>query len=112
MSTRTYYLLPALVATLAITLPIDAPHAASAMPTIRVTYQDLDLATSAGVSTLYKRIERAAAEYCESTRLVTGTRVSTAFSRCVQDAVTTTVKKIDQPGLSALHTSHSDKSTS
>jgi UrcA family protein len=53
MSTYKYYLLAAL----ATTLPSAALPAATELPIVRVTYQDLNLATSAGVSELYKRVQ-------------------------------------------------------
>ena len=106
MSALTRKLLPALIASIATVLPLAAPQAATEAPTIRITYQDLNLATSAGVEVLYRRVLQAASDYCEATRALTGTRVSVAFNRCVKDAVATTVKTIDHPGLSAMHAAH------
>jgi UrcA family protein len=103
MSVRTSELLTALVATVAVCLPCVAPEAATDAPGIRIVYHDLNLATPAGVAALYARIRAAAEHYCDPARPVTGTRLSTAFDRCVKDAVATTVQKVNQPGLSALH---------
>jgi len=88
---------------IAAALPLAASQAATDSPTIRISYQDLNLATPAGVEALYRRVLQAASGYCEATRALTGTRVSVAFNRCVKDAVATTVKTIDHPGLSAMH---------
>ncbi len=103
MSARTRYLIATLVATLASALPIAASQAVANAPGTRVSYQDLNLSTPAGVSALYQRIQRAAGDYCEATRSLTGTRVSPQYNRCVTDAVATTVKQIAHPGLTALH---------
>ena len=106
MSSLTRHRLPSLIASIAIALPLAVSQAATDAPTIRITYQDLNLATAAGVEVLYRRVLQAASEYCESTRALIGTRVSVAFDRCVKDAVATTVKSIDHPGLSAMHAAH------
>ena len=103
MSTLTRHLLPALIATFATALTLAVAHAATDAPSIRVSYRDLNLSTPSGVEVLYRRVQQAAAQYCEASRVPTGTRVSPAFSRCVNDAVATTVKTIDHPALSALH---------
>ena len=107
MSPRTRSALPAFVALIAVALPIATSQAAAGRDAIRIRYSDLNLSTEAGVAVLYERVRTAAADYCEPTRLLTGTRVSPAYSRCVKDAVETTVKQIGNPGLSALHASRS-----
>ena len=112
MSSFTRHLLPSLIASIATALPLAVSQAATQAPTIRITYQDLNLATPAGVEVLYRRVLQAASEYCEATRTITGTRVSAAFDRCVKDAVATTVKTIDHPGLSAMHAARGGVSTS
>ena len=109
MFSRAHLPLLTLVVAMTVALPIAPATAAS---TVRVNYEDLDLNTADGVSTLYKRIRRAAASYCRFTREATGTRVSPAFNICVQDAVAVTVKKIDQPNLTAFYTSQSNDSAS
>lgn len=99
-----------LATALAAVLPVAIVSASVATPTIRVTYQDLNLATAAGVTALYQRVQRAAGDYCGATRDLTGTRVSPQFSRCVKDAVASTVKQIDVPRLTALHAARSGTS--
>ena len=112
MSSLTRHLLPSLIASIATALPLAVSQAATNAPTIRITYQDLNLATTAGVEVLYHRMLHAASDYCEATRAVTGTRVSIAFDRCVKDAVATTVKTIGHPGLSAMHAARGGASSS
>ena len=109
MFIRAHLSLLTLVAAVAAVSPIAS---AAAAPVVRVAYHDLDLNTDHGVSTLYQRIRRAAATYCRSSRVATGTRVSSVFNLCVHDAVATTVQKIDQPNLSAYFIAHADKSAS
>lgn len=103
MSALTRHALPVVIIGLVAAFPLAVTQAAPEKPVIHLRYHDLNLATSAGVEVLYRRVQQAAAEYCESTRALIGTRVSVAFDRCVKDAVATTVKTIDHPGLTALH---------
>jgi len=107
MSVRLSQLLPALAVTAAVCLPCVAPEAAVDAPGIRIAYGDLNLATPAGVAILYQRILGAAKQYCEPDRVLTGTRLSPNYDHCVQTAVAATVRKINQPGLSALHAARS-----
>ena len=77
----------------------DAP----AVPSKIVRHSDLNLSTSAGVSTLYQRIWRAAAEVCQ---LPQGTRqliVESAIKSCRADAVDRAILQANLPALSALH---------
>jgi UrcA family protein len=95
-------LLPSFLLVVAAVLPVAA-HAEHRTSAIHVSYADLNLATANGVTTLYERIHHAAAGYCEPARELVGTRVAPEFSRCVRDAVASTVRQIGHPGLSALH---------
>ena len=105
MSLRPRSPLTALVVLLAAALPVAASQATAGSDTMRVHYSDLNLSTAEGVATLYDRIRSAAADYCEPTRKITGTRVSPGYDRCVRDAVATTVRQIGNPELTALHAS-------
>jgi UrcA family protein len=96
-------LLPLLVIAGAAGLPVTAAHAGGHTSAIHVTYKDLNLATANGVTVLYERIRHAAAGYCEPARELVGTRISPEYSRCVHDAIASTVRQIGHPGLSALH---------
>lgn len=93
-------LFPVLIACVLTALPVSPTLADR---TVRVSYDDLDLNSAADISELYKRIGRAASKFCKSTRVSTGTRISPEFNRCVEDAIATTVKKLDRPELSAFH---------
>ena len=59
------------------------------------------------VAALYQRIGKAAGAACDSTRQLTGTRVSKAYDRCVDEAIASTVKQIGLPSLTALHATRS-----
>jgi len=96
------FLLASLLVAGAAAWPVAAAHAGGTSA-IHISYEDLNLATAAGVSTLYERIRHAAAGYCEPARELVGTRISPEFTRCVRDAVASTVHQIGHPGLSALH---------
>ena len=79
-----------------------APYDPTAAPSMRLSYQDLNLTTPQGIAALYLRIRHAALQVCETTRNTTGTRVDPGYDRCVQGAVAATVKQIGSPGLAAL----------
>ena len=64
---------------------------------------DVCAGLAAGIEALYGRVRVAAEQLCEPTRVVTGTRLSNGYERCVKDAVATTVQKINLPNLTALH---------
>jgi len=108
MLARPRSLLPSLVVAAATALSAVPAHAGE-MSGIHVGYQDLNLATMNGVATLYERIRHAAAGYCEPARELVGTRVSPEYSRCVRDAVSSTVRQIGHPGLSTLHAARSTR---
>ena len=103
MCARVRLLLCTFLVTAVSALPLGAASAADGTSAIHVGYQDLNLSTSIGVSTLYDRIKHAAADYCEPARELVGTRVSPEYNRCVRDAISWTVRQIGHPGLSALH---------
>ena len=104
LSYRATSFLPALAAAAITLTPVLAPAATPGMPAIRVTTSDLNLATQAGVATLYGRIRAAAQSSCEPLRQpTTGSRIPRGYDACVSTAVTDTVQKLAIPGLSALH---------
>jgi UrcA family protein len=75
------------------------------VPTVVVSYTDLDLSTTEGVQTLYKRISIAAREVCpfEDTRDLA--RMAIAY-KCRQASVSRAVRDIHSPQLAALHAEH------
>ena len=74
-----------------------------AYPTQAVAYADLNLASPAGVATLYRRIRRAANQVCDyppDLRQLTSVRDSKA---CSALAVERAVLQVNIPALHALH---------
>lgn len=69
---------------------------------LEVEYTDLNLATTAGAKTLYKRIAHAAHTVCgpKNSRSVA---IQSAYRRCVRDAVNAAVEKVGSPTLTVLH---------
>lgn len=74
-------------------------------PSEVVRYADLDLATGAGIRTLYSRIQRAADSVCEPFAS-SGTLIpSAAWRSCFNQAVAAAVRHVDRPLLTAYHES-------
>jgi UrcA family protein len=68
---------------------------------VRVSYADLDITTTAGATALHRRIKSAAKEVCgyEGTSLVE----MDLWQRCVQGAVDDAVASVNSPLLAAVH---------
>lgn len=73
------------------------------VPTLRVSYADLDLATPEGITALYVRVREAARRVCEPLRLRTGTLVTDRYDACVRDAIAATGRRLRAPALLALY---------
>lgn len=79
----------------------DAPPQVT--ETAQVTYSDLDLSTEQGARALLKRIDIAAKAACgEETHSPLLPRESANIRACVNDAVDTTIAKLDSPMIAAL----------
>jgi UrcA family protein len=90
---------------------LSAAHAASpadGVPTMVVSYGDLNLSTDDGARTLYRRIAAAARQVCplEDPRDLVGTAHSNA---CRTQAVARAVRDINSPRVAALHAEHSNR---
>jgi UrcA family protein len=88
------------VSTVTVAAPLsDAP------PSVAVRYDDLNLASSAGVEALYRRIARAARAVCpdEHSREMA---VVSASERCQANAVAEAVRQVNSPQLAVVHASH------
>jgi UrcA family protein len=72
------------------------------VPQAVVKYADLDISTSQGAATLYKRIRSAAEAVC---LLADQRDLATMFLRkqCVKQAIEGAVTKVNQPTLSAVY---------
>lgn len=84
------------------TAGMDAADSRVRMVSLEVEYTDLNLATTAGARTLYKRISHAAHTVCgqNSSRSLA---MLSAHHRCVRDAVNAAVEKVGAPTLTVLH---------
>jgi UrcA family protein len=75
--------------------------ASDEVPTVRVHYQDLDLSTEQGATTLYKRIAGAAKQVCPSTNTMSVNARSFA-EKCVAAAIERAVADVNSPQLARL----------
>lgn len=83
------------------TMSVAAP-ATTQVPSVKVRYDDLNLATSAGVSTLYKRIARAARNVCPDAYSRDLTMVA-ASEQCQAEAIARAVNEVNNPQLASLY---------
>jgi UrcA family protein len=80
-----------------------------AVQSTTVRYADVNLATVAGATTLYRRIQGAARFVCgESGRSLAEQH---AWKECYQNAVEQAVAKVNNPTLSAVHLDHEPPAT-
>jgi UrcA family protein len=90
---------------------LGVAHAAAPaadIPSVVVSYGDLDLSSTDGVRTLYKRISLAAQEVCPSVNSMEAKQV--AFARhCRKDAIEHAVAQIHSAQLVALSTEHAKR---
>jgi UrcA family protein len=91
-------------AALAVTATASAAPLSDGAPSITVRYYDLNLATSAGVEALYRRIASAARAVCpdEHSRELS---VVAASERCQAEAVEQAVRQVNNPRLAVVHAS-------
>jgi UrcA family protein len=89
-------------AALAVTTASFASPSSDAAPAVTVRYDDLNLATSAGVDALYRRISNAARAVCgnEHSRQLA---IVAASERCRATAVDNAVRAVNNPHLALVH---------
>lgn len=83
------------VASFAATPGVDAPS-------VSVRYDDLNLSTTAGVDTLYRRISAAARDVCPDI-YSRDTHTVLAAQRCQAAAISRAVSQVNNPSLAMLH---------
>jgi|HubBroStandDraft_3_1064219.scaffolds.fasta_scaffold23914_3 UrcA family protein len=87
---------------------LASPAASAATPaigTLTVRYRDVDLSTTQGAATLYRRLQGAARFVCgESDNSLAQQR---SWNDCYRRALADAVGTIDNPRLSALYREHS-----
>jgi UrcA family protein len=77
-------------------------------PSITIKYSDLNLATPSAVEVLYRRVEVAAKEVCNHGETRELARQILA-EKCVNEAMTNAIQKIDVPQLNALYRTKSNR---
>jgi UrcA family protein len=80
-----------------------ATSAAELQESVTVRFSDLNLDRPADVARLYHRIRVTAQGICGERDLVLSSWPNPAWERCVNDAVTQAVSRVDRPALSAYH---------
>jgi UrcA family protein len=75
------------------------------MPRVAVSYGDLDLSSSAGVSELYKRIYHAAERVCPYPNARALSEVAVNHT-CRETAIAQAVREVNSPQLVALRAEH------
>jgi UrcA family protein len=85
-----------------LSLPAQARAADPGIPHVVVNYADLDLASQAGVSVLYRRLQSAANRVC---RAFEGRDIGKTTKRraCYQHALSGAVAEVNLETLTALH---------
>ena len=79
--------------------------AADAIPSVRVNYHDLDLATEQGTQALYGRIVSAARKVCAPSDIRILVEVAAAQA-CEAQAVAQAVRTVNNPRLAATYSAH------
>ncbi|HEU4625744.1 MAG TPA: UrcA family protein [Steroidobacteraceae bacterium] len=85
----------------AATLAHAGTPAADDVPSVKVHYADLDLSTSYGAATLYKRIEGAARQVCPSSNAL-NLRAANVTRNCMAQAIERAVADVNSPQLARL----------
>jgi UrcA family protein len=95
----------ALTACLMIGATATAHASADAVPSVRVNYHDLDLATEQGTLALYGRIVSAARKVCAPSDIRILVEVAAAQT-CEAQAVARAVRTVNNPRLAATYSAH------
>jgi len=92
-------------AALAVTTVGSAAAPRDEAPSVTVRYDDLNLASTAGVDALYRRISSAASAVCrdEHTRDLT---LQAAVEHCRANAIAQAVAEVKNPQLAVVHATH------
>ncbi|HLY52817.1 MAG TPA: UrcA family protein [Steroidobacteraceae bacterium] len=82
--------------------------ARAAEPSMKVSYQDLNLSTEQGSQTLYARIADAARAVCV-VEDIRDLRARAAVNTCREQAIARAVHGVDSPKLAALYAAHQQR---
>jgi UrcA family protein len=83
---------------------VASAHESESPPQVVVKYGDLDISTSQGAATLYRRIQGAATNVC-SQMYVSQEAFRVRKDSCLQKVIGDAVAKVNQPELSAVFAS-------
>jgi UrcA family protein len=89
---------------------LSAAAVADTLPTRTVGYADLNLDTPAGVTALYRRIERAADKVCVAPRDTLLSQAEPFLKSCKAKAIAAAVYQVDVPALTTVHRMKSGRS--
>lgn len=77
-------------------------------PSMRVSYQDLNLSTEKGSQALYARIASAARAVCAAED-IRDLKARPAINACREEAIARAVHNVDSPRLAALYAAHQQR---
>ncbi len=89
------------------TLAPAAFAADSDAPSVKVRYGDLNLATEAGVQTLYRRIKGAARMVCDQSIPSGDAQSVSHFWKCYDTALGNAINRVNNTQLTAMHQQNS-----
>lgn len=82
--------------------------ARAAEPSVKVSYQDLNLSTEQGSQALYARISAAARAVCV-VEDIRDLKARAAVDTCREQAIARAVQRVDSPRLAALYAAHQQR---
>jgi UrcA family protein len=82
---------------------VSSADEATTAPQVTVKFADLDVSTSQGAMSLYRRIHVAADDVCS--RMYTSTEYRWRKDACLQKVIANAVSKVNKPALSAVFAS-------
>ena len=82
----------------------------SPLPSMTVSYADLNLRSPEGIAALYKRIRHAAVEVCDMPQRTRQLYIETEIKACRIDATEGAIARADLPRLGALHLARTGRS--
>lgn len=100
---KTAIRLTAIAAALATSLALSVPASADSEVSEVVKYDDLNLTTTTGAQTLYKRLKAAAWRVCRESVSLAGTSGMLQQGQCMKTLVESAVHNVNKPELTALH---------
>ena len=80
-----------------------SPARAVEPPRISVSYADLNIESTAGLRSLYRRLQTAAQNVCRSADDGRRSPTNFRFEACYKSALDSAVAKVNKPSLTAMH---------